>query len=269
MLKALGKASSYISEYTPQLLEVVPRQLQRDRIGVNAPLPFVGVDIWNAYELSWLDNKGKPEIAVVELVVPCASHYLIESKSLKLYFNSYNNSRFDSAEQVRHVVIGDLSSAIGAPVKVRFFTPQEFRELPLGDFSGTCIDHLDVACDVFLPMSKLLTIEKECVEETIYSDLLKSNCLVTGQPDWSSVQFSYEGKKINHKSLLQYIVSYRNESSFSESCIERIFMDILRECEPNWLRITARYTKRGGIDINPIRATDGVLEVSNKRLYRQ
>jgi 7-cyano-7-deazaguanine reductase len=265
----LGKKSSYINTYSPSLLFPLPRQPKRDEIGITTTLPFQGFDIWNGFELSWLNLKGKPVVAISEALFPCDSQFLVESKSQKLYLNSFNNSRFDSFETVRTIIESDFSKAAQAPVKVKLYSLSEAPH-KTGTLQGLCLDDLDIECTTFLPDPSKLVTQNEFVEETVHTNLLKSNCLVTGQPDWGSVEVSYKGKKIQHGGLLQYIVSLRDHNEFHEQCVERIFMDIQRACSPEWLTVYARYTRRGGLDINPYRTNKPkISEVNNFRLIRQ
>lgn len=266
----LGKTSTYISQYKPDLLFPIPRQSKRSEIGIDSSgaLPFQGGDFWNAFELSWLNAKGKPVVAAAEFLFPCVTENIIESKSFKLYLNSFNNTRFDSFAVVEATLRRDLSNAAGGDVDVKLMSLREAPELLTRVFSGICLDELDIHCDTYTTTPDYLATEKAIVTETLYSDLLKSNCLVTGQPDWASVQITYTGKKIQHEGLLKYIVSFRNHNEFHEQCVERMFMDISRHCEPERLFIYARYTRRGGLDINPYRANYPVA-VSNLRLWRQ
>lgn len=264
----LGKQTSYISHYQRDLLFPIPRQAKRKEIGIHASLPFQGKDIWNAYEMSWLNAKGKPEVAIAQFIIPCESPHLIESKSFKLYLNSFNNTLFDSFNSVNSFLTRDLSQAAGANVSVKLISLAQSSEKISRGFSGICLDELDIACDTYTTQPNYLATEKNIITETVYSDLLKSNCPVTGQPDWGSVQIFYTGKKIQPEGLLKYIVSFRNHDEFHEQCVERIFMDILTHCSPEKLFVYARYTRRGGLDINPYRANYPV-DVENLRLYRQ
>lgn len=264
----LGKKSAYISEYQPDLLFPIPRQLKRDEINIHGELPFVGADIWNGYEISWLNNKGKPQVAIGEFIVPCTSPNLIESKSFKLYLNSFNNSKFESIEVVSNIMQQDLSQAAGAQVSVKLFLLNKASTTLQSHFEGICLDTLDITCDTYTTNPAFLTTENQIVTETLYSDLLKSNCLVTRQPDWGSVMISYSGKKISHEGLLKYIISFRNHDEFHEQCVERIFVDIMQYCAPETLTVYARYTRRGGLDINPWRGTEQ-LDTAITRLTRQ
>lgn len=267
----LGKQSPYIATYTPELLFPILRQRKREEIGVPHALPFRGVDIWNAYELSWLNLKGKPQIALAEFDIPCTSPYLIESKSLKLYFNSLNQSKFASADSLKVTLEQDLSRAADAPIQVKLILPQQFARLQMAEPSGTCLDDLDIATDTYETNPNFLKSDSKVVEERLFSNLLKSNCLVTGQPDWGTVWIHYAGPKIDHAGLLKYLISFRNHIEFHEQCVERIFMDITRHCQPKYLAVYARYTRRGGLDINPFRTNwpDDLVPPSNMRHCRQ
>jgi 7-cyano-7-deazaguanine reductase len=268
---ALGKQTEYITAYSPSLLCPIPRQQSRRELGINPEaLPFRGVDIWTAFELSWLDNDGKPEVAVAEFEVPATSPSIIESKSFKLYLNSFNQTAFNSWQDVQQTLEGDLSNAAGAAVQVRLLTLVEATNGALGLFDGECIDGEKVKVDCYSPSPDLLATEPqaEVVEETLYSDLLKSNCPVTGQPDWASVMVQYRGARIDRASLLKYIISFREHQDFHEHCVERMFLDIQERCLPEALTVYARYTRRGGLDINPYR-TNGVAGPEAVRLVRQ
>lgn len=264
----LGKTVSYEQDYNPKLLLAIPRQLKRDEIAVGPSLPFKGMDIWNGFELSWLNNKGKPEVALAEFVFPHDSPNIIESKTFKLYLNSFNGTKFSSSQEVGKLMHNDLSLRAGAQVKVKIISLEEANNTVIKDFSGICLDKLDIECDLYTPDSALLIVEDEDIQETVFSHLLKSNCLVTEQPDWGSVCISYSGKKINHAGLLRYIVSYRNHFGFAEHCIEKMFIEILRHCKPKKLTVHGFYTRRGGLDINPLRSTEEII-VENRRLCRQ
>lgn len=265
----MGKKSAYISQYQPDLLFPIPRKIKRDEINVPELLPFKGADIWNGFEISWLNNKGKPVVALGEFIFPCTSPNIIESKSFKLYLNSFNNTHIDSLAMARDRMARDLSQNAGSEVKVNLVEISEFANNPLDIFSGINLDKQDITCDNYTVASNCLIIEDEKISESLYSNLLKSNCLVTGQPDWGSVFIEYSGNKINHEGLLKYIVSFRNHNEFHEQCVERIFMDILTRCAPEKLSVYARYTRRGGLDINPYRSTESDFIPKNNRLCRQ
>ena len=271
----LGKHSAYTTQYDPSLLFQIPRKTKRDEIGIIAKLPFAGVDIWNAFELSWLNTKGKPIIALLELIIPANSSHIIESKSLKLYLNSLNNTQFSSQELVKQTINNDLAKVLNIAPKeliINIYNNDNsaLQATPLTQLKGICLDELDVSIQQYTPNPKLLKTDNNNREESLFSNLLKSNCLVTDQPDWGSVQIDYQGKQINHESLLKYIIAFRNHNEFHEQCIERIFMDIMRECQPEKLTVYGRYTRRGGLDINPYRTTNqNFITPSNARLFRQ
>lgn len=266
---SLGQQSAYISQYTPSLLQPVPRSLNRDDLGLRGELPFQGGDVWTLYELSWLNAKGKPVVAIGEVFVPATSPNLIESKSFKLYLNSFNQTRCDSLEAVQALLVQDLSGCAGAPVSVTLFTldqaPHQIAQLP-----GECIDSLDIEVDGYEFDETLLqgAAGHEIVEETLHSHLLKSNCLVTSQPDWGSVVIHYRGPRLDREKLLRYLISFRQHNEFHEQCIERIFTDLKHFCAPEKLTVHARYTRRGGLDINPFRS-DWEPVPANLRLIRQ
>jgi 7-cyano-7-deazaguanine reductase len=273
----LGKASAYVDQYDASLLFPLPRETKRQEIGIRGSLPFLGADLWTAFELSWLNLKGKPQVALAHITIPCESTHIVESKSFKLYLNSFNNSRFATVDVVRDHIRDDVSAAIwhGGPVRsmagVRLLTHELFDREPVHELDGLCIDRLDVECELYQPAPQLLSaaLNEQPVEETLMSRLLKSNCLVTGQPDWGSVQIRYSGPQIDQAGLLQYIVSFRNHNEFHEQCVERIYMDILQRCQPAKLSVYARYTRRGGLDINPWRTSHPQLPPPNVRTARQ
>lgn len=251
----LGKPTAYQSEYTPSLLFSIARQAKRDEIGVTGTLPFFGIDVWNAYELSWLNLRGKPQVAIATITVPADSPNIIESKSLKLYLNSFNQTRLAGTDALLELLRADLSAGFGAPVQVKLTTPDAFSTLQMGELEGLLLDRLDIEITDYEPDPSLLNANhaESIVEETLVSHLLKSNCLVTGQPDWGSIQIHYVGPQINEEGLLKYLIGFRNHNEFHEQCVERIFMDVLRYCKPQKLAVYARYTRRGGLDINPWR----------------
>ena len=273
----LGKASAYADQYDASLLFPLPREPKRREIGISGHVPFLGADLWTAFELSWLNLRGKPQVAIAHITIPCESTHIIESKSFKLYLNSFNNSRFASADDVRDRIRTDVSLAIwnGEPMQsavgVRMLLPELFECEPVREMVGLSIDRLDVECSVYHPAPELLSaaLDEKPVTEILTSDLLKSNCLVTGQPDWGSVQISYSGPQIDQAGLLQYIVSFRNHNEFHEQCVERIYMDIMARCKPAKLSVYARYTRRGGLDINPWRSSHPQLPPPNVRTARQ
>ena len=254
---SLGKQVDYEFEYNPDLLQGVPRSLSRDTLNLaGSGLPFDGIDTWTGYELSWLNLKGKLNVAILECHVPITSKNLIESKSFKLYLNSFNQTKFASAEDVQQVLQADLSACAGEPVEVKLILPEQFSSLQFQEFNGTLLDSLDVEIDQYSPNTQYLTVAKNetGVQETLVSHLLKSNCLITSQPDWASIQIRYEGKAIEHEGLLKYLISFRQHNEFHEQCVERIYNDIMQHCQPDKLTVCARYTRRGGLDINPFRS---------------
>lgn len=274
----LGKTSAYADQYDPSLLFPLPRQPKRDEIGIQDKLPFFGADLWTAFELSWLNQRGKPQVALAHFTIPCETPNIIESKSFKLYLNSFNNTRFDSLEAVQERLREDINEALwrGAPARlssasVRVMAPEHFETQRVQELEGLSLDRLDVECTDYSPRPDLLKADHDNppVTETLVSHLLKSNCLVTGQPDWGSVQISYTGAAIAQEGLLRYIVSFRNHNEFHEQCVERIFMDIMRQCRPLKLSVYARYTRRGGLDINPLRTSAPMAIPQNVRTARQ
>jgi len=254
----LGKPVAYAQHYAPELLFPIARQGKREALGIAAgALPFIGEDLWNAYELSWLDPRGKPVVALAHFRVPADSPNLIESKSLKLYLNAFNQTRLADAAEVAGMIARDLSDAAGATVAVQV-EPLAMRPARhMGYPKGVLLDGLDIDIDRYTPDPGLLRADHERphVAESLYSHLLKSNCLVTGQPDWGMIVVRYRGAPIDREGLLRYIVSFRQHNEFHEQCVERVFMDVLRHCQPTALSVWARYTRRGGLDINPCRRT--------------
>lgn len=267
----LGKKAEYDPHYNPDKLFPLPRKDKRDEIGIPDNLPFFGFDLWNHYEVSWLNEKGKPIVALAEISYGCETPYIIESKSMKLYFNSFNNTKFKDENAVQAIVKKDIEIRVKGTVSVKIIPLSHLTDDKLFvGFSGECLDKLDIECSSYVVEQSLLKSEAEWVEEVLFSNLLKSNCLVTNQPDWGSVQISYKGKKINREGLLRYIISFRNHNEFHEQCIERIFMDIMKYCQPEELTVYGRYTRRGGLDINPYRSTKNISNnIHNLRLLRQ
>ncbi|MFC3530590.1 NADPH-dependent 7-cyano-7-deazaguanine reductase QueF [Vogesella facilis] len=268
----LGKKVDYQDHYDASLLFPIARQQKRDEIGVaDSALPFAGMDLWTGYELSWLNAKGKPQVAIATFRIPADSPRLIESKSFKLYLNSYNQTRIASWQQVAAQLELDLSNAAGGKVAVSLLSPAEFGREQIVELAGECIDELDIEVDNYAPCPDALKADAaNVVSETLSSQLLKSNCLVTGQPDWGSVAISYTGPQIERETLLRYLIGFRQHNEFHEQCVERIFVDVLRACAPSKLTVYARYTRRGGLDINPWRSNDPAAEPpANVRTARQ
>ncbi|MCL2309978.1 MAG: NADPH-dependent 7-cyano-7-deazaguanine reductase QueF [Proteobacteria bacterium] len=270
----LGKASAYAEHYDASLLFPISRAVGRAELGIHsgASLPFCGVDFWNVFELSWLAPGGKPCVALARFTVPAASPNIIESKSLKLYLNSFNQTVFFSVDEVRDCLKQDLSATAGAAVGVELVLPQQFSEQRIASLEGFCVDALSVNTDTYTPHPDFLFARTDAltITETLTSHLLKSNCPVTGQPDWGSLQIAYTGHPIDHEGLLKYIISLRRHNEFHESCVERIFIELMQRCLPLRLSVYARYTRRGGIDINPFRASHADMPLlENERLARQ
>ena len=277
----LGKTSAYIDQYDASLLFPIARAAKRAEIGIDAAAPFFGADMWTAFELSWLNLRGKPQVALVHFTVPCESTNIIESKSFKLYLNSFNNTRFADVDAVKARLRADVSEAVWrdaarsgpapASIGVKIVLPELFDREPIYELDGLSLDRLDVECTRYTPAPDLLRVlqNEAPVTEVLVSNLLKSNCLVTGQPDWGSVQISYSGAPIDQEGLLQYLVSYRQHNEFHEQCVERIFMDIWTRCKPFKLSVYARYTRRGGLDINPFRTSYPQALPGNTRTARQ
>lgn len=260
----LGQPTAYEDHYNPALLFPLPRAPKRAEVGITGRLPFMGADLWMAFELSWLNPRGKPQVALAQITVPAETPHIIESKSFKLYLNSFNNTVFADMDAVRQALRTDLTEAawrgapaVGASVGVKLLAPELFDREPVHELDGLNLDRLDIECSRYTPAPDLLVaaLDEQPVTETLTSHLLKSNCLVTGQPDWGSVQISYSGPQIEQEGLLKYIVSFRNHNEFHEQCVERMFMDIWTHCKPIKLTVYARYTRRGGLDISPWRTS--------------
>ena len=261
----LGKTTEYSSQYNANLLQGVPRSLNRDALALSANnLPFYGEDIWYGYELSWLNGKGKPVVAVAEFRFPCTNDNIVESKSFKLYLNSFNQTRFTSWQDVESTLVKDLSAITKGQCCVALFSVDNCPALAIKECNAVCIDELDIEIDNFILDPELLIpvtdkhtnkASTEIISEYLVCHLLKSNCLITNQPDWASVYIDYTGNKICHEGLLKYLISFREHNEFHEQCVERIFCDIQRFCQLEKLTVFARYTRRGGLDINPFRST--------------
>ncbi|WP_368887855.1 NADPH-dependent 7-cyano-7-deazaguanine reductase QueF [Proteus columbae] len=268
---SLGKETQYHDQYDAGLLQGVPRSLNRDSLSLTAEnLPFHGGDIWTMYELSWLNSKGLPQVAIGHVELDATTENLIESKSFKLYLNSFNQTRFESWDIVEKTLLKDLTICAKGKVNLTIYPLSHFTSQPIVDFAGECIDEQDIEIDNYQFDAQWLneSTTDTLVEETLVSHLLKSNCLITNQPDWGSVAIQYKGKKIDREKLLRYLVSFRQHNEFHEQCVERIFHDIMQLCVPETLTVYARYTRRGGLDINPWRSNcEFVPEIS--RLARQ
>jgi 7-cyano-7-deazaguanine reductase len=273
----LGQSTVYADQYDASLLFPIARAPQRLALGLTDTLPFLGADLWTAFELSWLTPRGKPQVALAHITVPCESANIIESKSLKLYLGSFSNTRFADATEVLARLRADLTEAawrgavVQSSVGVKLIAADVFDREPLFELDGLNLDRLELDCDQYQPAPELLTAatDEAPVSEVLSSNLLKSNCPVTGQPDWASVQISYFGPQIDQAGLLRYIVSFRNHQGFHEDCVERMFMDIQARCQTHKLAVYARYTRRGGLDINPFRSSFPQALPPNVRTARQ
>ncbi|MFT4269293.1 MAG: NADPH-dependent 7-cyano-7-deazaguanine reductase QueF [Xenophilus sp.] len=279
----LGRSSAYADRYDPTLLYPLSRAPQRQALGIAPPpgeaprLPFFGADMWTAFEVSWLNPRGKPQVAIAHFTIPCESPNIIESKSFKLYLNSFNGSAFADAEAVRERLRADVTEALwrgserGGSIGLKLLAPEQFDREGVAELDGLDLDRLDLDCTHYQPAPELLAarFDEAPVTETLTSRLLKSNCRVTGQPDWGSVQIRYSGPPIDQAGLLRYIVSFRSHNEFHEPCCERIFMDIQARCRPTRLAVYCRYTRRGGLDINPFRASWPQALPPNVRTARQ
>lgn len=267
---ALGKAVAYPTHYDPALLFPIARAGKRSELGIGTELPFHGFDVWNAYELGWLDARGKPRVALAEFRVPAESPNLIESKSFKLYLGSLAQHRLDGSDALRALLSHDLSQAAGSAVSV-VLTPVTSHAVRIEPLVGELIDELPIGIDHYgPPRADFLRVDDgSVVEETLLSHLLRSNCPVTGQPDWGSVQIGYRGPRVDRAGLLRYLISFRQHSEFHEQCVERIFVDVMARCAPSQLSVYARYTRRGGLDINPWRSNRRGFDPGNPRTARQ
>ena len=271
---ALGKNTQYPDQYDPGLLFPILRSENRQKLGItpSQAVPFVGVDIWNAFELSWLNTKGKPQIALAEFQIPADSPNMIESKSFKLYLNSLNNVRFENEDEVRERLIEDLSTIAGSKISTRINPLDSIAKKGMQEMSGVLMDRLDLDIDPNLAADPMLLSVNESfgpIEQCLVSHLLKSNCPVTGQPDWASIQIRYQGRPILEEGLLRYLIGFRQLGEFHEHCVETIFCDIKRQCKPEKLSVYARYTRRGGLDINPFRTDHNAPWPENIRHARQ
>jgi 7-cyano-7-deazaguanine reductase len=270
----LGQASQYPEQYDPSLLFPISRAENRLKLNIkpNQALPFVGVDIWNAFELSWLNKKGKPQIALAEFQVPADSPNMIESKSFKLYLNSFNSARFEDESEVRERLMVDLSAVAGSKISTRIYPTEAVAKNGIQEMSGVLMDRLDIEIDPSLSADPALLEVNESfgpIEQCLVSHLLKSNCPVTGQPDWASIQIRYQGRPILEEGLLRYLIGFRQLGEFHEHCVETIFCDIKRQCKPEKLSVYARYTRRCGLDINPFRTDHNAPWPENTRHARQ
>jgi 7-cyano-7-deazaguanine reductase len=268
----LGKEVAYPTSYSPELLYPISRSVNRKLLNYSGTIPFMGADIWNAYELSWLGPRGKPEVAIAQFQIPANSPYIVESKSFKLYLNSLNYATFNDISDVKSALENDLSQAIGVKIKVTLLSPIDWDKRETQPLLGKCMDRLDIEIDPSnAPDASILKADFAAgqVEETLYTNLLRSNCPVTGQPDWGTLIIQYKGPLIDEASLLTYIIAFRNHQEFHEHCVEKIFCDVKDKCQATELSVYARYTRRGGLDINPFRTNFNAPWPFNTKLARQ
>ncbi len=271
----LGEQTQYSDQYDAGLLFPIPRSQSRENLSLNkGELPFSGEDRWTAYEISWLDNQGKPQVRLAEFAMSCESEFIVESKSFKLYLNSFNQTRFESERKVKSLLSVDLSAVVNSPVSVNLMPLHYANSQLISEPIGIYLDDLDITVNHYEPEPSLLTLlPDERANEVVYSHLLKTNCPVTDQPDWATVFIEYSGQAIDHQSLLAYIISFRQHQDFHENSVERIFCDINKYCKPDSLTVYARYTRRGGLDINPLRSSyppgKSLLAANMLRLVRQ
>ena len=264
------KKDEYISTYTPSLLESIPRMNQRNALGITEDaLPFRGMDVWNAYEFTWLNTRGKPKIAIAQFHIPAKSVNIIESKALKLYLGSYSNTKFANRAEVISTLESDLTIAARAPVSVTFVPEEQSQSEGLAGLMGQSLDHFDVDVEEYYWNPDFLATESSTiVRETLFTHLFRSLCPMTGQPDFASIQIQYNGQSISQEGLLKYLISYREHAEFAEQVVERIFVDIMNRCSPDRLNVQARFTRRGGIDINPYRSHESDMP-ADIRVWRQ
>ena len=267
----LGQKTEYKSQDDASLLQPVPRRLNRESLGIVEDQPFnQGADVWTCYELSWLNPNGLPQVAIADVAIDFKSENLIESKSFKLYLNSFNQTKFASIKEVEETIAKDLNQCASGQVSVKIHKLADYTNQPIMNFAGDCIDEQEIQIDSYAFSNQYLenVAEGDIVEETLVSHLLKSNCLITSQPDWGSVQIHYVGKQLNREKLLRYLVSFREHNEFHEQCVERIFTDLMQFAKPEKLTVYARYTRRGGLDINPFRSNFESVP-ANLRMARQ
>jgi 7-cyano-7-deazaguanine reductase len=265
----LGHATSYPDTYDAALLFSVARAPQRQEIGIQGALPFTGGDRWTAFELTWVDERGKPEVAIVSFEVPATSPAIVESKSVKLYLGSFAQTPFTSADAVSATIARDLSAAVDAAVAVTLIAPSAFAQLRIAELEGESLDGVAVAIDRYDVDPSVLAAADPPAAETLRSDLFRSLCPVTGQPDFASIGLAYRGPRIDRASLLRYLVSYRHHPGFHEHCAERIFVDVMAACRCDTLSVHMRFTRRGGVDINPFRTNAGAKAPADVRTARQ
>lgn len=254
----LGRQTAFSESYDPTQLRPIPRKIGRNQAGLadNAALPFFGEDIWNCWELSWLDSGGKPDIAVAEIRIPATTPNIVESKSLKLYLNSFAMTRIQSSDNLKKILAEDIGNIVESNIRVRLIAPEDFNRLQIMEPAGTCIDYYPIKDPEFTLCPHLLETDSYRVSETLFSRLIRTNCPVTGQPDWATVSLTYSGPRIRPAALLKYFIGFRQHQGFHENCLEIMFCDIFRHCKPETMTLSARFIRRGGIDINPYRSTE-------------
>jgi len=265
----LGRQADHVDRYDASLLFAVPRAPQRAALGIVGPLPFTGIDAWTAYELTWLDANGKPQVALASFEVPAESPSIIESKSMKLYLGSFAQTRHAGMTEVAATIERDLSGACGARVGVTLRGPSAFKTQAIRELDGESLDDFPVTCVAYDVVPDVLSAGGGSTDEALTTHLFRSVCPVTGQPDIASLQIAYRGPAIDREALLRYLVSYRCHAGFHEHCVERIFMDVATRCRTERLTVLARFTRRGGLDINPFRTNAGVAHPGNVRTARQ
>lgn len=265
----LGKATGYPDRYDPNLLFAIERAAQREALGLRGKLPFTGADLWTAYEISWLDAGGKPALAVGELRIPAESSATVESKSLKLYLGSFAQEPVPTRERLARTIAADLNRICRAEVEVLLHAATASEAPPIAELPGVSLDSQNAVADLAAPDPGLLAVASMIVEETLHTALFRSNCPVTGQPDYGDVMVRYRGPRIDRGSLLSYLLSYRRHAAFHESCVERIYVDLAARCRPERLTVYARFTRRGGIDINPFRSNCEAPPAAAQRTPRQ
>lgn len=274
----LGQSTSYPKTYAPDMLYPIPRALGRANLALPADALSIGMDWWQVFEMSWLNSQGISQVAMARLAIPATSDYIVESKSLKLYFNSLNFTEFDNQQAVKATVEKDLSACLKTDVTLEIFEVNIANSLPISAPQGDCIDNaLDSSDKKIAIVSNVdpssLTVAHQGASDSqlqiLHSHLLRSNCPVTNQPDWGTLEIQIDSQQIDCAGLLEYILSFRQHNGFHEQCVEQIFSDLTQAFAPKTLMVRAWYTRRGGIDINPCRVSDVSLLPSPSRLNRQ
>jgi len=265
----LGRATHYPDAYDPGLLYPVERAPQRDALGLAGDLPFRGADHWTAWEVAWLDAGRRPRAAVATFAVPCESPRIVESKSVKLWLASLNHAIFATVEDLRQALARDLARATGTRIEVAVDLPATWGRHARRELGGASLDDESLAAHPDAPDASLLRAAGPAVEETLVTHGFRSVCPVTAQPDYASIAIACRGPRLDPAALAAYLSGYRRHPGFHEHCVERIFVDVLRACGPEALRVEARFTRRGGVDINPVRATPGLPLAPSPPTFRQ